>query len=147
MRQAWIRDGLSGGRERTVRLLLNAGRAVLALGLLATGPALSEGGEDVGGKGWQTGSQIEAVCSVEPERNAIALTFCLGYLQGALDAFLLGRANCIPEDIDANGLRAAVLEHVRRHPDRAGKTRGPLLVYDAFRETWPSCAHMPGLGR
>ena len=146
MRQSVDRDGLAA--ERKARPEKPGLAAVVAAGILlmaSSGSALS--GKPPEAAGWQTGTQIEAVCSVEPEANAIALTFCLGYLQGALDAFLLGRANCIPDGIDANGLRAALLEHVRRHPDRIEKAPGPLLVYDAFRETWPSCSHMPALGR
>jgi hypothetical protein len=81
-----------------------------------------------------------------PWAGRVAVTFCLGYLQGALDAFLIGRASCVPAGTDANGLRQAVLEHAGRHPERT-TGRGPVFVYDAFRATWPECAHMPGVTR
>ncbi|WP_244501882.1 Rap1a/Tai family immunity protein [Stappia sp. ES.058] len=98
------------------------------------------------GAGWQSGAQISRVCATGPSENPVAVTFCLGYLQGALDAFLIGRASCVPAGTDANGLRAAVLAHVKRHPERA-RGRGPSFVYDAFRAAWPECAHMPGVSR
>jgi hypothetical protein len=146
MWQALDREG--AGRGRSARRPARFALAVTAAGVsaLMAGQVLASD-EAAVPSGWQTGAQIEAVCSVEPEANAIALTFCLGYLQGALDAYLLGRANCIPGGIDANGLRAALLEHVRRHPERVGKARGPQLVYDAFRATWPSWSRMPALAR
>lgn len=112
-----------------------AGAVAVASGA-AAGPAAADG--------WQSAQQIAAICKVEPEANPVAVTFCLGYLQGTLDAFLMGRANCMPQGVDANGLRRILLEHVARHPDRLAVS-GPLLVYDAFAEAWPDCAHMPRL--
>jgi hypothetical protein len=122
---------------------LNRGAAMAALGILA----LLAGPHGAMAGGWQTGAQVEEACAAEPETNPVADTFCLGYLQGALDAFLLGRANCIPGTVDANGLRAALLEHVRGHPEAVAAASGPMLVYDAFRDTWPSCSQMPALQR
>lgn len=121
-----------GAGSAQVRAVL-AGLAVLASGAAAT---------PVAADGWQSAEQIAGICKAEPEANPVAVTFCLGYLQGTLDAFLLGRANCVPPGIDANGLRRILVEHVDRHPDRLSLS-GPLLVYDAFAEAWPTCAHMP----
>lgn len=126
----------SASRPAAARAMAVAAGLAVAGGL-SPEPALSSG--------WQTGQQIAGLCAAEPDSNPAAVTFCLGYLQGALDAFLLGRAACIPEGVDAQGLRLAVLDHVRRHPERVVGTSGPLLVYDAFRAAWPSCAHMPAV--
>lgn len=93
-------------------------------------------------EGWQSASQIATICKADPETSPVSVTFCLGYLQGTLDAFLLGRANCVPPGVDANGLRRILVEHAQRHPDRLAAS-GPTLVYDAFAEAWPACAHMP----
>ncbi|MCC4244972.1 Rap1a/Tai family immunity protein [Stappia indica] len=112
-----------------------AGVVAVASGA-AAGPAAANS--------WQSAQQIAAICKVESEVSPVAVTFCLGYLQGTLDAFLLGRANCVPQGVDANGLRRILLEHVARHPDRLAVS-GPLLVYDAFAEAWPDCSHMPRL--
>jgi hypothetical protein len=121
-------------------------RIVAALaGALAAAASLS-GAASAQGGGWQSGEQISRLCATGPSENPVAVTFCLGYLQGALDAFLIGRASCVPAGTDANGLREAVLAHASRHPERA-RGRGPVFVYDAFRATWPECAHMPGLAR
>lgn len=92
--------------------------------------------------GWQSAAQVASTCRADPQANAVAVTFCLGYLQGTLDAFLLGRVNCIPAGTDANGLRQVVIEHLERHPERVSAS-GPMLVYDAFRAAWPACAQMP----
>ncbi|MCA1244746.1 hypothetical protein LC092_20055 [Stappia stellulata] len=122
--------------------------AALAGALCATtspaGAASAHASANTGG--WQSGEQVARLCATGPSENPVAVTFCLGYLQGALDAFLIGRASCVPAGTDANGLREAVLAHASRHPERA-RGRGPVLVYDAFRATWPECAHMPGLTR
>ena len=131
------RSGGGSARMRVLRLRAAsvAGACLIAAGALASAaPASAEG--------WQDAGQIAAICKAEPEANPVAVTFCLGYLQGTLDAFLLGRANCMSPGVDANGLRRILLEHVERHPDRLA-TSGPLLVYDAFAEAWPACAHMP----
>lgn len=128
----------SGGVS-VLRRVLRLGAASMA-GVAACAAGLAAA--PVSADGWQSAEQIAAICKAEPEANPVAVTFCLGYLQGTLDAFLLGRANCVPQGIDANGLRRILLEHVARHPDRTAAS-GPLLVYDAFAEAWPACAHMP----
>ncbi|WP_029058291.1 Rap1a/Tai family immunity protein [Stappia stellulata] len=119
---------------------------VLALGGTLVAGIPDAGAGSVQSSGWQSGEQISRLCATGPAENPVAVTFCLGYLQGALDAFLIGRASCVPAGTDANGLRAAVLAHAKRHPDRV-QGRGPVFVYDAFRTMWPACAHMPGPSR
>jgi hypothetical protein len=116
------------------------------VGLLPALLALPHVWSDARADGWQSGAQIASICRADPAANAVAVTFCLGYLQGTLDAFLLGRSNCIPAGTDANGLRQAVIAHLDRHPDRAGAS-GPALVFDAFRAAWPACGHMPAYSR
>ncbi|MHC5655775.1 Rap1a/Tai family immunity protein [Stappia sp.] len=129
--------GLSGAGGKTAR---RSGLVVFAVALALAG------GSAGASEGWQSGGQIETLCTAEPQGNPVAVTFCLGYLQGALDAFLLGRANCIPPGVDANGLRQALLDHLKKHPE-GRRTSGPLLVYDAFRATWPACSNMPAMAR
>ena len=130
----------SGGGS--TRMRARRRRAALVAGACFTAAGALAGASPVSAEGWQSAEQIAAICKAEPEANPVAVTFCLGYLQGTLDAFLLGRANCMPPGVDANGLRRILLEHVARHPDRLAAS-GPLLVYDAFAEAWPACAHMP----
>lgn len=119
-------------------------RGLRAVGIVPAGLALAfaAGAPAARADGWQSGAQVASTCRADPRTNAVAVTFCLGYLQGTLDAFLLGRANCIPPGIDANGLRQVVIEHLERHPGRVSAS-GPMLVYDAFRAAWPACARMP----
>lgn len=124
---------LTGLRAKAAALA-GAGLCALAGIFGAAAPGSAEG--------WQSASQIAAICKADPETSPVAVTFCLGYLQGTLDAFLLGRANCVPPGVDANGLRRILVEHAERHPDRLAAS-GPMLVYDAFAEAWPACAHMP----
>lgn len=140
MRAGAMREQACFGAVRT----LTGGARILAAslaGLIAVciaGPAPA--------KVWQSGEQISRICKADPRDNPVAVTFCLGYLQGALDAFLIGRTNCIPAEVDANALRHAVLAHLDRHPERA-EASGPMLVYDAFRAAWPACGHMPALSQ
>ena len=126
---------------RNMRGLRKAGIVSAALAL-----ACAAGAPSARADGWQSGAQVASTCRADPRTNAVAVTFCLGYLQGTLDAFLLGRANCIPPGIDANGLRQVVIEHLEKHPERVSAS-GPMLVYDAFRAAWPACAQMPAYSR
>eukprot|EP00873_Tetraselmis_striata_P025034 jgi/Tetstr1/445298/TSEL_033096.t1 len=65
-------------------------RIIAALaGALAATASLSGAAAAQSG-GWQSGEQISGLCATGPTENPVAVTFCLGYLQGALDAFLIG---------------------------------------------------------
>ncbi len=120
--------------------------AGISFGLAFAALACAVGASAARADGWQSGAQVASICRADPRANAVAVTFCLGYLQGTLDAFLLGRANCVPPGTDANGLRQVVIEHLEKHPERVSAS-GPMLVYDAFRAAWPACAQMPAYTR
>ena len=119
---------LDGGAAMIVRCLL-AGAVIAAISL---GAARAE---DI--QTFTVGTKLFSQCRSSLEAEKL---FCLGYIEGVVDAFESirweqGSSPCTPVGVNAGQLKDVALLYLERHPEDRHHT-GASLVVAAIRKAW-----------